>query len=119
MEKGINHVKVDQLEWQKLPGGFKYKWIAKGDKFLTGLGVAEPGGGETWHKHTREVEETYYILKGQGRISWKADGKVYHQDFSEGDAFYLTFGSENEFVNTGKEELLLTFSITNAPKMRE
>ncbi len=119
MEQDIKRVRVDQVEWQTLPGGFKYKWIAKGGKFLTGMGVAEPGGGETWHKHTREVEETYYILKGQGRISWRVDGKVYHQDFSAGDALYLPLGNENEFVNTGKEELVLLFSITNAEKMRE
>lgn len=111
--------KVDQLEWQVLPGGFKYKFIAVGDKFMTGMGVAPPGGGETWHKHTPDVEETYYVLKGKGKIWWKSEGGEHSLEFSEGDSMYLPYGSENMFVNTGDGELLLLFNITKASKMRE
>ncbi|MBI4590688.1 MAG: cupin domain-containing protein [Candidatus Rokubacteria bacterium] len=119
MRDGIVCTKVEQLEWQILPGGFKYKFIAQGDRFLTGIGVAQPGGGESWHKHTRAVEETYYVLKGKGEISWKSDGKVHKLAFSEGDAMYLPYGIENQFVNTGDGELWLLFNITNAREMRE
>lgn len=62
LRKGIVCTTVERLEWQVLPGGFKYKFIARGDRFLTGIGVAQPGGGESWHTHTKEVEETYYVL---------------------------------------------------------
>lgn len=111
--------KVDELEWQVLPGGFKYKFIAIGDKFLTGMGLAEPGGGETWHKHTTEVEETYYVLKGKGKIWWRSDGQEHSLEFSEGDSMYLPPGCENQFINMGHGELLLLFNITKATKMRE
>jgi mannose-6-phosphate isomerase-like protein (cupin superfamily) len=111
--------RVDELEWQALPGGFKYKFIAVGDKFLTGMGLAQPGGGETWHKHTLEVEETYYVLKGKGKICWRFDGQEYSLGFSEGDSMYLPPGCENQFINTGDGELLLLFNITRANKMRE
>ncbi len=111
--------KTDALQWHPLPGGFKYKWIAEGNKFLTGMGLAEPGGGETWHKHTKEVEETYYVLRGKGTIWWRVEGKEYSLDFSEGDSMYLPPGCENQFVNTGEGELLLLFNLTKADKMRE
>lgn len=111
--------KVEQGDWQTLPGGIKYKCLARGDKFRTSIGVAQPGGGETWHKHTEEVEETYYVLKGKGKISWKSNGAVCNLDFSEGDAMYLPYGIENMFINTSNEELWLLFSITNVEKTRE
>lgn len=119
MSSDIVFTKTDQVEWQHISGGFKYKFIAKGDKFLTGIGVAQPGNGETWHKHTADVEETYYVLKGSGKISWRSNGEEKHFEFSEGDAFYLPYGNENEFINTGQEELWLLFNITNAQKFRE
>jgi mannose-6-phosphate isomerase-like protein (cupin superfamily) len=74
--------KADQLEWNIIAGGFKYKFIGVGEKFQTGIGVAEPGGGETWHKHTSEVEETYYVLKGKGTIWWRVGGKERTIEFS-------------------------------------
>ncbi len=46
----------DQMDWHVLPGGFKHKLLARGDKFRTSMGVAQPGGGETWHKHTDDLE---------------------------------------------------------------
>jgi len=111
--------KADQLEWKNLAGGIKYKFISNGSKFMTGLGIAQPGGGETWHKHTENVEETYYVIEGQGKISWKSDGEVRSLDFSAGDALYLPHGIENGFVNTGDDELWLLFNITRAEKLRE
>jgi mannose-6-phosphate isomerase-like protein (cupin superfamily) len=111
--------KADQLEWKDLPGGIRYKFVATGSRFMTGIGVAQPGSGETWHKHAEEVEETYYVIKGQGRISWKSNGEVHTLDFSAGDALYLPHGVENEFVNTGEDELRLLFNISKAEKMRE
>lgn len=111
--------KTDQLEWKNLEGGIKYKFIASGSNFMTGLGIAQPGGGESWHKHTENVEETYYIIKGQGKMSWKSGGEVRSLNFSTGDALYLPHGIENEFVNTGDDELLLLFNITKAEKLRE
>ncbi len=119
MQTEIVLTKVDQLEWQTLSGGIKYKFIATGDKFLTGIGVAQPGYGETWHKHTDEVEESYYVIKGQGKISWKSGKEEHSLDFSAGDAVYLPRGVENEFVNTGNDELWILFNITNAEKWRE
>lgn len=119
MEKDIVVLKSGDIEWKSLSGGFKYKFIASGDKFMTGLGVAQPGDGEAWHKHTTEVEETYYVLRGQGEISWKSEGKLRKLSFAAGDAMYLPFGVENEFINTGKDELWLLFSITKAEKLRE
>jgi mannose-6-phosphate isomerase-like protein (cupin superfamily) len=119
MSDRIILTRANQIDWQILPGGFKYKFIATGDKFMTGLGLAQPGGGETWHRHTREVEETYYVLKGKGKICWRSDGKEHVLEFSEGDAMYVPYGSENMFVNTGESELLLLFNITKAIKMRE
>jgi len=119
MSSDIVLTKADQVEWQHLSGGFKYKFVAKGDKFLTGIGVAQPGDGETWHRHTMEVEETYYVLKGNGKMSWRSNGKVKEFKFSQGDALYLPYGNENEFINTGKEELWLLFNLTNAKKFRE
>ena len=119
MGQEIVLTKVSQLEWNTIAGGFKYKFIGVGEKFLTGLGMAEPGGGETWHKHTLEVEETYYVLKGKGRIWWRSDGQEHSLEFSEGDSMYLPPGCENQFINTGHGELLLLFNITKASKMRE
>jgi mannose-6-phosphate isomerase-like protein (cupin superfamily) len=119
MRDDIILTRTSHLDWQNLPGGFKYKLIAIGDRFITGTGVAQPGGGETWHKHTPDVEETYYVLKGKGKIWWKSNGEEQLLEFSEGDAMYLPYGSENMFVNTGDGELLLLFNITKASKMRE
>jgi mannose-6-phosphate isomerase-like protein (cupin superfamily) len=116
----IQLTKAYQLEWKDLAGGVKYKFIATGDKFMTGIGIARPRSGETWHKHTENVEETYYVLNGQGTISWKSDGgEVRSLEFSAGDALYLPYGIENEFVNTGDDELRLLFNITRAEKLRE
>ena len=106
MDKDIVLVKPEDAEWKSLSGGFKYKFIATGEKFVTGLGVAQPGNGETWHKHTAEVEETYYVIKGQGEMSWKSGDTVKKLSFRAGDAMYLPFGVENEFMNTGMDELL-------------
>ena len=119
MRGDIILTRTSQLDWQNLPGGFKYKFIAIGDKFVTGMGVAQPGGGETWHKHKPDVEETYYVLKGKGKIWWKSDGEEHVLEYSEGDSMYLPYGSENMFVNTGDGELLLLFNITKASEMRE
>ncbi len=119
MDQEITLVKADDLAWELLSGGFKYKIIARGEKFVTGIGVAQPGHGETWHKHTQEVEETYYVLRGEGEISWRSGGAVRKLRFSAGDAMYLPFGIENEFVNIGETELWLMFNITRAEKMRE
>jgi mannose-6-phosphate isomerase-like protein (cupin superfamily) len=119
MAHTVTLLKSAPLPWNELPGGLEYKLVATGSKFTTGLAVAKPGAGESWHKHTKEVEETYYIVKGQGRISWKADGTVHTLDFSSGDALYLPHGLENEFVNTGNDELMIVFTITNAAKARE
>lgn len=119
MDKDIVLLRSDEIEWKSLSGGFKYKFIASGEKFLTGLGVAQAGNGESWHKHTAEVEETYYVLRGKGEISWKSGKTVKKLRFSAGDAMYLPFGIENEFMNTGKDELWLLFNITKAEKMRE
>jgi mannose-6-phosphate isomerase-like protein (cupin superfamily) len=119
MGEGILVTRTERLDWHILPGGFKYKFIAVGEKFMTGLGVAQPGSGETWHKHRPDVEETYYVLKGKGKIWWKSGGEEYSLEFSEGDSMYLPYGSENMFVNTGDAELLLLFNITKAGKMRE
>jgi len=119
MGQEIILTKVGQLEWNTIAGGFKYKFIGVGEKFLTGLGVAEPGGGETWHKHTPEVEETYYVLKGKGKIWWRSGGREHSLEFSEGDSMYLPPGCENQFINTGTGELRLLFNITKASKMRE
>jgi mannose-6-phosphate isomerase-like protein (cupin superfamily) len=119
MQKSVRLMKPVSLSSNELPGGLKYKLVATGSKFTTGIAVAEPGTGESWHKHTDEVEETYYIVKGQGRIAWKSDGDVHTLEFSSGDALYLPFGLENELVNTGKDELTIIFTITNATKSRE
>lgn len=119
MNQDIRLTKVDDLEWKTLSGGFKYKIIAQGEKFMTGIGVAQPGHGETWHKHTEEVEETYYVLKGEGDMAWKSGGGEKRIKFAEGDAMYLPFGVENQFVNTGDTELWLLFTITRAEKLRE
>jgi mannose-6-phosphate isomerase-like protein (cupin superfamily) len=119
MDKDVVLLRSDEIEWKSLSGGFKYKFIANGEKFVTGLGVAQPGNGESWHKHTADVEETYYVLKGKGEISWKSGNTVKKIRFSEGDSMYLPFGIENEFINTGKDELWLLFNITKAEKMRE
>jgi mannose-6-phosphate isomerase-like protein (cupin superfamily) len=105
--------------WQSLPGRFRYTWIGRGRKFLTGLGVAKPGGGEDWHRHTDRVEETYYVLRGRGRIWWRTNGRTRRLDFRSGDCLYLPCGIENRFVNTGRGDLWLLFNITNARKMRE
>ena len=110
---------ADLSEWQKVPGGWNHKLIGKGAKFLTEIGYSEPGEGETWHKHGPEFEETYYVLKGTGKMSWKSDGKEFTVEFSEGDCLYLPFGLENMFVNTGKEKLWMLFTISNVAKMRE
>lgn len=120
MDKEITLIKANELEWETLSGGFKYKIIARGEKFVTGIGVAQPGDGESWHKHMDEVEETYYILQGEGEIAWKTGhGTVHKLRFSAGDSMYLPFGIENELVNTGETELWLLFNITAADKMRE
>ena len=119
MRDDIILTRTSQLDWQNLPGGFKYKLIAIGDKFITGMGVAQPGGGETWHKHTPGVEETYVVLKGKGRIWWRSEEGEHSLEFSEGDSMYLPYGSENRFVNTGDGELLLLFNITKVSKVRE
>jgi mannose-6-phosphate isomerase-like protein (cupin superfamily) len=119
MSQGVTKINAHQLEWNTMPGGWKYKILGKGGKFLTAMGVAEPGGGETWHKHTADCEETYYVLRGKGRISWRSEGKEYSLDFTEGDCLYLPFGMENMFVNRGTEELEMMFNISNVPKMRE
>lgn len=110
---------MGELEWRELPGGFRYKFIAVGDRFLMGIGVASPGGGEIWHKHAPEVEEIYYVLKGKGKIAWKLNDAEQALEFSEGDSLYLPYGCENMFVNTGEDELVMLFSITKAEKMRE
>jgi mannose-6-phosphate isomerase-like protein (cupin superfamily) len=119
MNEEISLTKADDLEWKTLSGGFKYKIIAQGDKFMTGIGVAQPGSGETWHKHTDEVEETYYVLRGEGEMEWRVRDKVKRIKFTAGDAMYLPFGIENQFVNTGNTELLLLFNITRAAKLRQ
>lgn len=119
MTKEVIKVKTQEVEWQTLPGGWRYKILGKGAKFLTAIGIAEPGGGETWHKHTSEFEETYYVLGGEGKITWKSDGKEFELEFAEGDCLYLPFGLENMFVNTGKGELQMLFTLTIVPKMRE
>ena len=119
MNQEINLTKVHDLEWKTLSGGFKYKIIAQGEKFMTGIGVAPPGSGETWHKHTDEVEETYYVLRGEGTMEWKSEGNEKRIKFTAGDAMYLPFGVENQFVNTGDAELWLLFNITRAEKLRE
>lgn len=113
----LNH--AAELEWRELPGGFRYKFIAVGDRFLTGIGVAAPGGGESWHKHAPEVEETYYVLKGRGKIAWKSNDGEHALEFSKGDSMYLPYGCENMFINTGDEELVVLFNITKTGKMRE
>lgn len=115
----IQLTKTDRLEWNDLAGGIRYKFVANGAGFMTGIGIAPPGSGETWHKHTDDVEETYYVLRGRGTISWKSDGEVRSLDFSAGDALYLPHGIENAFVNTGDDELHLLFNITRAEKLRE
>ena len=119
MRKEVKLIKPDQLEWNAIAGGFKYKFIGEGEKFLTGIGVAQPGGGETWHKHTAEVEETYYVLKGKGTLWWRSEGKEHALEFSEGDALYLPCGCENQFINTGDGELRVLFTLTRATKYRE
>lgn len=119
MSKDVILKKVDDIEWNTITGGFKYKIIAEGDKFMTGMGVAQPGAGETWHRHTDAVEETYYVLRGEGEMSWKADGKVSKVKFRAGDSMYLPFGCENEFINTGDGELWVLFNITKADRLRE
>lgn len=119
MTDEIKLTRVGDLKWRELPGGFRYKFIAVGDRFLTGMGVAPPGGGETWHKHASEVEETYYVLKGKGRIAWRSNGIEHALEFSEGDAMYLPYGCENMFVNTGEGDLVLLFNITKTERMRE
>ena len=71
-----------------------------------GIGVAQPGGGDTWHKPSEGLEETYYVLKGKGRIAWKSsDGQVNELEFPQGDALYLPCGVENMFINPGPDEL--------------
>ncbi len=115
----IQLAKAYQQEWKDFAGGIKYKFIATGGKFMTGIGIARPGSGETWHKHAEDVEETYYVLNGQETISWKSDGEVRSLEFSAGDALYLPHGIENEFVNTGDDDLRLLFNITRAEKLRE
>ena len=119
MSQAAKKIQPGDLEWQTLPGGWKYKFIGRGGKFLTGLGVAEPGGGETWHKHGPEVEETYHVLKGQGKLCWKEDGTEHTIEFREGDCLYLDFGLENMFMNTGRDELWMLFNISNVARMRE
>ena len=119
MRKEVKLIKPDQLEWNAIAGGFKYKFIGEGEKFLTGIGLARPGGGETWHKHTAEVEETYYVLKGKGTLWWKSDGKEHALEFSEGDALCLPCGCENQFINTGDGELRVLFTLSRATKYRE
>jgi len=119
MPNRIVVTKPDQLPWQDLPGGLKYKFVASGSRFLTGIAVVQPGMGECWHKHADDVEESYYVLRGRGTMSWKSGGDTHTLDFGSGDAVYLSLGLENEFTNTGTDELWILFTITNAEKMRD
>lgn len=119
MEKNVTLVKGSSVDWQELPGGLKYRLVAVGSRFSTGIASAQPGAGETWHKHTEEVEESYYVVKGEGRLTWKSGSETRTLEFAAGDAMYLPYGLENTFVNTGKDELLIIFTITNAAKSRE
>lgn len=119
MEKNVTLIKGGSAGWQELPGGLRYRLVAQGSKFSTGVASALPGAGETWHKHTEEVEETYYVVRGAGRLTWKSGAETRTLEFAAGDAMYLPHGLENTFVNTGTDELLIVFSITNAAKSRE
>ena len=118
MSEAVRKVQQGDVEWKTLPGGLRFKFLGVGAKFITAIGVAEPGGGETWHKHGPEFEETYYVLKGKGKLCWIEHGEEHTVEFQEGDCLYLDFGVENMFVNTGKEELWMLFSISNVAVMR-
>jgi mannose-6-phosphate isomerase-like protein (cupin superfamily) len=119
MSNSVVLTSAEQPSWQELDGGLKYRFVASGGKFRTGIAVMQPGMGEVWHRHADDVEETYYVLRGRGRISWKSDGMVSTIEFGSGDALYLPCGLENELKNIGSDELWIVFNITNAEKMRD
>jgi mannose-6-phosphate isomerase-like protein (cupin superfamily) len=64
--------------------------------------VIRPGGSSAGHHHLRS-EETYYVLKGSGRLV--VDGEE-HQ-LSPGDACFIEVGERHQVFNDGEEELVL------------
>ena len=59
MRDDIILTRISQLDWQNLPGGFKYRLIAIGDKFRPGWGLPSLVAAKPGTNTQPDVEETY------------------------------------------------------------
>jgi mannose-6-phosphate isomerase-like protein (cupin superfamily) len=64
--------------------------------------ILPPGKSVTPHLH-RQLEEVYYILSGQGRMTVGDE----QRDVGPGDAIYIPRGNRHTLENTGDEPVRL------------
>jgi len=83
----------------------------------TGHSLAEitirPGGSSAGHRHLRS-EETYYILRGEGRLV--VDGKAHI--LRPGNACLIKPGEHHQLLNEANGELVL-LAVTSPPWVPE
>jgi len=121
-------VKPSDVEERTWPGGGKGRKMITPDfpgskNLMIGIICADPGKSpHRWHTHTvdrgekneivypENFEEAYFIIKGKGNLTWKANGEEKDVVVEEGDAIYFPMKvAEHQVLNTGDEQLILLF----------
>ena len=96
--------KVNEKEKEFRNGDWGVKYLFRGPRIDWGILLLKPGKELGKHYH-REVEETFYILEGKGKIEVGEETFP----FTPGDAYRIEPGEPHNLVNDGKEDVKAVF----------
>lgn len=96
--------RVNEFELPFRSGDSGAKYLYRGPLIDWGVILLKPGERLAPHYH-QEVEETFYVVRGQGTI--KTGGQEHR--LIPGDAYRLEAREDHELANAGDEDLKIVF----------
>ena len=109
----VNQADVDWESWDDpdvaARSPVRWKLLIAGDRgpsrgLVTGILEVPPGASVLLHHH--EPEETYYVVRGQGRMEIDGD----ESDLGPGSAVFIPSNAKHAVRCTGTEPLVSVFS---------
>ncbi len=98
----MKHVRESDQPFRGGDRGVKYMF--RGPKLDWGIVLIKPGERMGEHGH-RQVEETFYVLEGRGKMI--VDGEQFPA--GPGDAFYVPAPERHDILNDGASDMKVAF----------
>lgn len=100
-------------------GGFRVGVVidraSHGSPLLQGLEWIEPGTEPVSWEADAKTHETYYVVRGRVRISWRSPSDSGSAELVSEDSFYFPPGRRYTAENSGAGQAFIVWALTPSP----